>query len=117
MEYLKYNGKDISEIEAAGVSTTINTSLLNRDDIWIADSGCTTHMTPHKNGMMKTSSKVERVTMANGSVEGTNMIGQVAGNKVDMDDNFEHRLVIHDVSHTPGGIFNLFSTGIMIKKG
>ena len=34
-----------------------------------------------------------------------------------MDDNFEHRLVIHDISHTPGRMFNLFSTGIMIKRG
>ena len=81
----------MNEIEAAGVSTTIDTSFLKRDDIWIADSGCTTHMTPHKNGIMKTSKKVERVTMANISLEGTNMMGQVAGNKVDMDDNFEHR--------------------------
>ena len=116
-EYLTYNGKDANEIAAAGVSTTIDTSLLKRNDIWIADSGCTTHMTPHKDGMIKTSEKKEKVTMANGSVEGTNMIGRVVGNKVDMDDNFEHRLVIHDVSHTPGGMFNLFSTGIMIKNG
>ena len=52
---IDYNGKDVNEIAAAGVSTTIDTSLLKRDEIWIADRGCTTHMTPHKNGMIKTS--------------------------------------------------------------
>ena len=118
-EYTKniYNIQDIDEIAAACLESSVEASLLKGEDLWIADSGCTTHMTPHKIGFQKIKHRNERVTMANGNVEGSNIVGQVVGNKVDMDGNFEHRLIINDVSHTPGGIFNLFSTGTMIKKG
>ena len=92
--YMLKCGKTFNEIAAAGVDANIDIKLLQGEEIWIADSGCTAHMTPFKNKMRDAKINNSKVMIANGQVEGVNLQGYIFGNKVDMEGNFERCLIL-----------------------
>ena len=92
--YMLKCGKTFNEIAAAGVDANIDIKLLQGEEIWIADSGCTAHMTPYKNKMRDAKINKSKVMIANGQVEGVNLQGYIVGNKVDMEGNFERHLIM-----------------------
>ena len=81
-------------------------NILNGPDIWICDSGCATHMTPHKQGFNEIKYGKEM-----------NMSGCIVGKTVNCDGNGELKLTINNVRYTPEGKFNFISEKVLKAKG
>ena len=115
--WLNTKKEEVKNSIAAAVTIPDHPSILSGPDIWICDSGCTTHMTPHLQGFHRMVYGIESVTMANGQDESSNLSGEIKGTKVDREGNKEMNLMMHNVSYTPGSAFNLFSTSVLTSKG
>ena len=109
----KVKKKDV----AAAVTIPDHPSILHGPDIWICDSGCTTHMMPHMQGFSKVEFHKESVTMANGQDEGSSFSGNIVGMKVDNQGNEDFPIELNNVSYNPGSVYNLFSTSVLTQKG
>jgi hypothetical protein len=95
-----------------------NQALLNDPNIWIGDTGATTHMKKSDSGMVniRKASESDAVTMGNKQVEATTKVGDVYGTICDKYGNEVSRVGLMNVSHVPGAGYNLFSLSRMIGK-
>ena len=93
--------------------------LLKDPNVWIGDTGCSSHMTPYKHGlnMQKTSSSEGGFKMGNGLVEKAESSGNLVGTLCNKQGQMLNRVKFTDVSYVPNGEFNLFSLTKMMNEG
>jgi hypothetical protein len=93
-------------------------ALINDPNIWIGDTGATTHMKKSDSGMtnIRSATKSDAVTMGNKQVEATTKVGDVYGTICDKNGNEVNRVGLTNVSHVPGAGYNMFSLSRMIGK-
>ena len=93
--------------------------LLNDPNLWIADSGASVHSTPFCHGLtnLKTPGDGAGITMGNGETEMVTAIGDIRGAWCNKHGVETCRVNLTDVTVLPGGKYNLFSLGTMMKKG
>ena len=92
--------------------------ILDRN-VWIADSGSTTHSTAHKMGMtdIKPVPIQAGITQANGKSEKTECMGNIPIEICNRHGMKLNAAKIVDVNYIPQNKFNLFSLTKMIKQG
>ena len=112
----EYEHKELALATIASTAS-LTTAVLKGPDLWIADTGATTHMTPHKEGFIHKKQGSELVVTASGSEETAVLFGNISGYKVTKWNKPEMKMFIKNVTHTPNGMFNLFSIGVMIEQG
>jgi hypothetical protein len=95
-----------------------NQALLNDPNIWIGDTGATTHMKKSESGMVniRKASESDAVMMGNKQVEATTKVGDVYGTICDKYGNEVSWVGLTNVSHVPGAGYNRFSLSRMIGK-
>ena len=87
---------------------SIDLSVLNDDDIWIADTAATVHMTPHRERLESIRNiTAKTITMGNGTTEEVTESGDLFGEIKSKGKTIPIR--IQDVTIMPNGTFNLFS--------
>jgi hypothetical protein len=93
--------------------------LLNDPNLWLGDSAATTHTTCHDIGMRNTKPATykDAITVGNGENVKAAMIGEIPGVICDKHGNAVDHSVLTEVTHLPGGKYNLFSLTRMIKLG
>lgn len=94
-------------------------AILRDPNLWIGDTGATTHMSRHKQGMtnLRKAEEGDSVTMGNGGIEVTNMIGDIPGTICDKHGKQLESTALLSVSYVPTCQFNLFSIPKMMKQG
>ena len=85
---------------------TDHLNILEGPDIWICDSGCNTHMNPHKQGF-------DEIKYG----EDMNMSGCIVGKTVNCDGIQGMKVAINNVRYTPGGKYNMLSERVLKKEG
>jgi hypothetical protein len=98
------------------MSTSFSTLL--GPDIWIADSGATTHSTAHDIGLCEVrENDTGGIIVGNGENLKPKHVGTIKGVVCDKQGMEKHHVVLQDVCVLPNGKFNLFSTSKLQKKG
>ena len=94
-------------------------SLLTDPNVWIADTGATTHMTPFRVGMVDVKKQHDEkgITMGNNKTEKVVEVGNLPGVLHDKNGNALNRVKMQDVCVVPSGGFNLFSITKMQMSG
>ena len=94
---------------------TQHESDLLDDDIWIADSGASSHMTYSKDGMFDTEEVEEQVSLGNNHVVQGLMRGKL---QVQLDTmNGKTTVQLTNVLYVPELCYNLFSVGVIANMG
>ena len=93
-------------MDILAVENTDHLNILEGPEIWICDSGCNTHMTPHKQGF-------DEIKYG----EEMNMSGRIVGKTVNCDGSKGMKVAINNVRYTPGGKFNILSERVLKKEG
>ena len=86
------------------------------DDVWIGDSGATTHMTRNADMMHDTrppSPHRSWITLGDGSIKKVHFVGKLY---LVFHSRTDHPVTLHDVSFVPDFGFNLFSFHIVQEK-
>ena len=96
-----------------------STSLLKDPNVWIADTGATTHSSPHEEGMIELDgvSETDGITMGNGTSEKVVKMGQLKGIICDKKGKELQPAKLDRVKVCPTQAFNLFSLTRMMKNG
>lgn len=97
-----------------------NKNLLLHPNVWIGDTGATTHLTPHKNGftnLKKSDKKSAGATWGNGETTKTSMIGDIPGVMFNKNGVPLRKATITNVEFMPEAVFNLFSLTKLQKDG
>ena len=105
--------------EVGNVAVPKTLDDISGKDFWIGDTGATTHLTNCDEGMVNTRvpTKSENIVMGNGTSASVNKIGDLLGTACNKDGDEIQKLKLHEVTHSKGAKFNLFSISAMIKKG
>ena len=103
-----------SYLPSAFIGQSVGVDQVN--DVWIGDSGSTTHMTRNADMMYDTkppSPHRSRIILGDGSIRKVQFVG-----KLDLvfHSRTDHPLTLHDVSFVPDLGFNLFSFHVVQEK-
>ena len=103
-----------SYLPSAFVGQPVEVDRVN--DVWIGDSGATTHMTRNADMMYDTKSPSphrSRIILGDGSIRKVQFVG-----KLDLvfHSRTDHPLTLHDISFVPDLGFNLFSFHVVQEK-
>ena len=97
----------------------INTTpkLLTDPNLWIADSTATVHTLPYDVGMHDAvvATSNDAITVGNGQNVKANKVASITGICCDKHVNKLGQATLTDVTHLPGGMFNLFRLTKMLK--
>jgi len=93
-------------------------SLLN-PNVWIADTGASTHISASRLGMtnLRGTTGSTQITMANGSGENLGAVGDLPVIVCDKMGHMLAKAVMRDISLVPGAKFNLYSIPQMLARG
>jgi hypothetical protein len=108
------------EYMLAGIGIQKDLKNIEDPEIWIADSGTTSHTTPHSMGMVNLykAEAGDTITMGNGwDTETASMIGEVPGMMCDHHGNQVGPVRLGEVKLLPNGKYNLFSVTKLMKNG
>jgi len=97
-----------------------NQDLLKDPNLWIGDTGCSSHMTPYKQGLNAEAlnkGDTEGFKMGNGLVEKVKSVGSLIGTVCNKHGQMLNQVKFTDVSYMPQGEFNLFSITKMMNEG
>ena len=86
-----------------------------KKNIWIADSGATTHMCNDLEGMFDLRDSNVSISVGNGQKMTTKKIGKYKGTIIDSEGN-EKKVVLTNVSYVPKLTVNLFSLTTVMEK-
>lgn len=86
-------------------------------DLWIADSGASTHLTFDDTAMTNVRKNNVKVIMGNSSSSESQMIDDVKDLVYSKSKSKGFCATLADVAHTPTAKYNLFSLTCMLKKG
>jgi hypothetical protein len=108
------------QVEAAlGVSDLKLSNIMKNEEIWIGDTGSTSHLTFSKNGMMNiTRGSIEnQLVMGNGDRVQASVLGTIQGIIISRSGEVIIPTKIGNVTCTSNATFNLLSIPVMLKKG
>lgn len=93
--------------------------LLRDPNVWVGDTGATTHSTPFKAGMMnkRKANAEDNVTVGSGANVKAGMIGDIPGTIHDQYGKEVTTATLKDVTYLEGGRFNLYSMTRKMKEG
>ena len=94
--------------------------ILKDKDVWIADSGATSHNTPHDIGVHSVQKPwtSDNVTVGNGAETSASKVGTINGSMYDKNGQLKIRNAsLKDVIVLPGSKFNLISIPVFLEKG
>jgi hypothetical protein len=108
---------DVNNLQEYLLGTLDNSDMINDQDLWIADSAATVHMTLHQNRLknIKKVNNIGTITIGNGTKEQITEVADVIGT-ISVK-NEAKRVGIQDVTILKNGQRNLFSHSQMLKKG
>ena len=86
-----------------------------KPDVFLCDSGATSHMTNNKEGLLEAESHVQTVTIGNGKTLRSKLKGSIK-TKMTARDGSEFEAVIKDVLYVPQLVCNLLSVGRMSQN-
>ena len=94
-------------------------ALLTDPNVFIADSGATTHATPTNTGMtnLRKAGVKDSIKIASGTHEGAAQIGDLPCVVCNQFGQELQEVVLKDVTHSPSLKFNLFSTTKLQREG
>ena len=83
------------------------------EELWIADTGCTAHVTFSKSGLtnVRKGNAEDTFTMGNGQREDASIVGNLQGQYKNLD------VIIANVSFSENAKFNLFSVNSLLMNG
>ena len=92
--------------------------IMKDEEIWVADSAATTHMTFSNTGMRncRKAEAKDSLVMGNGSDAQAQCIGDVYGSLIGMESN-PIDVSLKEVTYSPTAKFNLISLPALMKKG
>ena len=101
------------------VTRTVFDELSTNPDLWIGDSGATTHITFNKSGMtdLITPHDDTKVIVGNGEVLEREEIGNLHGTIYDKDDNSLYTATLKNVVVSSKAQFNLLSVTVLLRQG
>ena len=91
--------------------------LLKDPNIWIGDTGASTHVTNNANGMLNLRNDSGGITMGNAKVEQATQVGDLPGTVCDKNGYQKSSVILKDVNVVPTSAFNLFSVSKLLKNG
>ena len=93
--------------------------VINHEELWIGDTGASTHMTFTGKGMsnLKACSTEERIVMGNGEKATTSHLGDIEGQLISKNGEKEGTIKLQEVSYSPNVQFNLLSITKLLKQG
>ena len=103
-----------SYLPSAFVGQPVGIDQVN--DVWIGDSGATTHMTRNADMMYDTrppSPHRSRIILVDGSIKRVQFVGKL---DLLLHSRTDHSVTLHDVSFVPDLGFNLFSFHVVQEK-
>ena len=111
--------KEEKDGEAGLPATYTIKDIMNDKEIWIGDSGATTHTSMIRDAMCNTrnGNGNEAIVMGNGHAAKALTVGDIKGSMMNKDSKSMGRIVMEDVMHSSDAKFNLFSLPAMMKKG
>jgi hypothetical protein len=94
-------------------------SIEGDEEIWIGDSGATSHLTFSSHGLVnaRKARQGESMIMGNGSNTPAVTVGDIIGTISDTKGADKGRLMLSEVTHSPQAKFNLLSIPALMKKG
>ena len=116
-EFKPLFGKETIETALGQLEFPARQEILRDPNVWIADTGASTHSTAHKQGIIKTRDATghDAVTVGNGHVESGGLVGNISGHVCDKHGSMLFEATISDVVHVPTNVFNLFSLTKMME--
>ena len=92
--------------------------ILKDPNIWIADTGASTHSTPHDYGLInrRNAHESESVTMGVGAAVKPKQVGDIIGTQYDKYGNQSLKGKMTEVSVIPGGNYNMYSLTRMMEQ-
>ena len=85
-------------------------------DIWIGDTGATSHMTHDLRGLFDVRENESNIQIGDGNEMKTTAVGKYRGTIV-QEDGSKLTVILEDVSYVPGLVCNLFSITAAMNKG
>ena len=119
------NRKNNEEKEKNIAMTTIDDEMILladdnlkvfHENIWVADSGATTHMTNSLDGMFDLKDADTTISVGDGRKMNTKKIGKWRGTAIDSEGN-QKKITLTNVSYVPDLMVNLFSLTAVMEKG
>jgi hypothetical protein len=94
-------------------------SIEGDEEIWIGDSGATSHLTFSNHGLInaRKARLGESMIMGNGSNTPAVTVGDIIGTISDANGAERGRLMLSEVTHSPQAKFNLMTIPALMKKG
>jgi len=108
------NGKEVSGRMAEVMLALIlpdNQNLLTDMNVFVADTGATTHSTPHITGLteIQNCESGDDIVVGNGETITATNIGSIRGMKCDKNGCELNRVKLTEVTYVENGVYNLFS--------
>ena len=101
------------------VTRTVFDELSTNPDLWIGDSGATTHITFSKSAMADLTAPKDatKVIVGNGEVLEREQIGNLHGTIYDKDENYLYNATLKNVVVSSNAQFNLLSITVLLLQG
>ena len=108
-----------NEFGLGSLSFPMTKNMLSNPNVWIADTGASTHTTSSTIGLVNKQKAEDGagIHMASGKVTGTKTIGDIKGTFVNKDGSKMMQAKLPSVHVIPNGQFNLFSLSKMQQEG
>ena len=93
--------------------------LIKHDELWVGDSGASSHLTFNGQGMTKARKGGinEQIVMGNGTKASSTQIGNIHGEILSKEGTSLGRITLEQVTYSPVASFNLLSLTALLKKG
>jgi hypothetical protein len=106
-----------TEYYLCGIAFPATHDLLKNQNVFIADTADTAHMTAHDNGLINKRESDGMTTWGNGETNKTKIIGDLPVTICDKTGNKLSHATLMDVSFIPDSVCNLFSLTKMTENG
>ena len=120
IEYLLTGQDGFEDGEVGNITFPTSHKMLADPNVWIADTGATTHSTPHQQGMSacRKGNEKDSITVGNGKSVEASKVGNLKGDLCNKSGEVvQRKVMLRDVTHVPGAKFNLFSITRMQNMG
>ena len=104
----------ITKIPSGSKTALLCTEI--REDVWIADSRASSHMTNTLQGMFNQRKISSKVKIGSGEYVDSNIVGDVSGIAIQKDET-KKDITLHDVKYVPCLFCKLISLTTTIKRG
>ena len=110
------NSNDVSLINYDTMLQNYELNLQNLKDIWIADSGASSHMTNDISGLRNQEKINARIKVGSRAYVSSTIKGDLYGTAISKDRK-ETKIILQNVKYIPGLFCNLISLTTVLQKG